>query len=122
MLLEMKLDNPYAITQQVSQNNLVTTAEGNQRLGIILSPDLTLQKMYNLCKEQNPETNVSKHLYDDTFRSDFNLTFGVQCSDTFKYSMNFLLNSLQQMLKKSTRRFSYGVIFIMQKVILPAGN
>jgi tRNA(Ile)-lysidine synthase TilS/MesJ len=47
--------------------------------------DLTLQKIYNLHKEQNPETCVSKHVYDDIFRSDFNLRFGVPRSDICKY-------------------------------------
>jgi hypothetical protein len=34
MLLVIKLNNPHEITQQVSQNNLVNTADVNHRLSI----------------------------------------------------------------------------------------
>jgi hypothetical protein len=50
-----------------------------------LSPDLTLQKMYNLYREQNPETNVSNNLCDYVFMSDLHLRFGVPHSDACIY-------------------------------------
>lgn len=47
-----------------------------------LNADLSVQRMYNLFKEMSPEVRVSKHFYEDTFRSDFNLQFGTPRSDS----------------------------------------
>lgn len=47
-----------------------------------LSPDLGIEKMWNLFKEKYPYTQVTLHYYRDIFNTKFNLRFGVPRSDT----------------------------------------
>jgi hypothetical protein len=73
-----------------------------------LSPDLTLQKMYNLYKKQNPETVVSKRLYVDIFRLILILVLVCYILTHINITMNYTFNSQQQILKKTAKRFSYS--------------
>lgn len=56
-----------------------------------LSPDLTVQKMYELFKQKHPNIDISCTKYRKIFRADFNLRFGNPRSDTCKVcDQNFI--------------------------------
>lgn len=85
-------NRPHAITDNTKQQirehiNSFPRQEShysrNKTKNEFLCPDLNLAKMFRLFQEKFP--NINRRIYEDVFRSDFNLKFGIPRSDTCKY-------------------------------------
>ncbi|KAJ4428795.1 hypothetical protein ANN_25788 [Periplaneta americana] len=76
-----------------------------------ISSELSLEKMYDLFKETNPNVKCSRSIYRDIFRSEFKLRFGAPRSDSCAYRdemyIQLVITDTEELDKKITAQSTF---------------